>query len=809
MPAHCAVVNCSDKYVHSGSISFHRFPFKRKDLLQKWKDFTQRSGQWMPSKWSAVCSRHFSDSDFNCSNNRKTLKKNAVPTLRLLPEDAESRQVEQQRQQQSAPAAATETPTSNCTKSTCRFCGNTAPNCVSFDKSFELFGMIQKCFPTLQILQDDTLPLPKDICGDCCRQLQRFSQFCDVVMLAQSELQRKYRRQLKIKQEPVVRVKQEACESLDNLFPDELDMGLDEACCDHEPEPHDETEQKFQFCDFNPQDIINNCDIMEIINLDDPFINITDDADVPQPVPVLPTAQELLQSELLTEEHNYAKEDWPLQQYKTEKVEGIELNEAVAPPPAAPAPSETRSCKPIVTNVSQIPNPMICELLPPPATSNKPNIVVLNDSVVQSSAFRLHDCSLCSTKFFTAESLQQHYAQAHGTPTETPPSAPPPPPSAPVAAPPPAPTPAAVPPPLPAPTAVPPQAPAPPAHPPPAPMVSVPPLNISLSSAGSSLKLEASSSLSLPAAAVDYWQADWWPAAQLPAKTKIDILDMQRSFLHCNDLIAMPPAVSHQQSVDVQPLAYAKLAARFRRLQHKCRQLRQQQQQRQHHPHPANHRLHCGRCKRGFGSVQLLLQHRRRRRHFVVPPQRTFAVRCFGCLRLFRTRLGLRQHMRYICQSLPLRNARLQSYKCRHCQSISFTHWRVYRRHELKCKQRQANSSSRNRHSGKRRRSHPVQRTHHSCGICQKIFGSLTGLKQHRITHSSERRYKCSICERVFKRRNGLSQHIRGYHMQFKPHECPVCQHRYALKGDMLRCRHSQRRGASANETEQAKTVQH
>lgn len=24
MPAHCAVVNCSDKYVHAGSISFHR-----------------------------------------------------------------------------------------------------------------------------------------------------------------------------------------------------------------------------------------------------------------------------------------------------------------------------------------------------------------------------------------------------------------------------------------------------------------------------------------------------------------------------------------------------------------------------------------------------------------------------------------------------------------------------------------------------------------------------------------------------------------------------------------------------------------
>lgn len=49
----------------------------------------------------------------------------------------------------------------------------------------------------------------------------------------------------------------------------------------------------------------------------------------------------MLQSELLTEEHNYAKEEWPLPnlQYKTEKVEGAE----VATEPAPPQPLH-RSC---------------------------------------------------------------------------------------------------------------------------------------------------------------------------------------------------------------------------------------------------------------------------------------------------------------------------------------------------------------------------------------------------------------------------------------------------------------------------------
>lgn len=743
-------------------------------------DFTQRSGHWMPSKWSAVCSRHFVDSDFNCSNNRKTLKKNAVPTVRVPTGESLNLIVEQVTTLPATTATAETAAAVNGAKSMCRFCGTSAPNCVSFDKSFELFGMIQKCFPTLQILQDDTLPLPKDICGDCCRQLERFSQFCDVVMLAQSELQRKYRRQLKIKQEPVVRVKQEACESLDNLFPDELDMGLDDACCDHDADASDETEHKFQFCDFpmlNAQDIINNCDIMEIINLDDPFINITDDAEpvVGSAAPVLPSVNEMLQAELLTEEHNYAKEEWQLpvlQQYKTEKVECVDSlateqaqtqQQSQPPasqqqqPPAMPPPSvDARSSKPIVTNVSQI---------PPPASS-KPNIVVLNDSVVQSSAFRLHNCSMCSTKFFTAESLQQHVVHTHGTPTAT----------ATATA---------------TPTAL-----------------STPMVSLSLTGA-STLKLEGSSS---------YWQSDWLQPPQQPvAKKKIDILDMQRSFLHHNDLITAtlpeqpeltPPTPTAASVPPSQNYAYAKLAARYRRLQHKCRQLRDSGVKLDLALPRRRHR--CRQCRRSFGSVQQLISHRQLKRHFVLPPRSMFAMKCVGCLRLFLSRLALRQHMRYICQLLPLRNARLQSYRCRHCHLISFTHWRVYRRHELKCRKK-AKGVAGKRHRQAAAATAPIadpaqaqtnpqaKRNTHSCCVCQKTFTSRTGLKQHRITHTSERRYKCNICERVFKRRNGLSQHVKGFHLQLKPHQCPVCQHRYALKCDMLRCRHSQRRGVAVH----------
>ncbi|XP_017029485.1 uncharacterized protein [Drosophila kikkawai] len=760
MPAHCAVVNCSDKYLHAGSISFHRFPFKRKDLLQKWQDFTQRTGQWMPSKWSAVCSRHFVDDDFNCSNNRKTLKKNAVPTVRLPEEDAPSVPVKQHvaptRPANKPTLASAAEATATGVKATCRFCGTSALNCSSFDNNFELFGMIQRCFPTLQILQDDTLP--KDICKECCLKLEQFSQFIDVVMQAQSELQRKYRRQLKIKQEPCpVRVKQEACESLDNLFPDELDLGLeqDEGC------EHEETEQKFQFCDFpmlNSQDIINNCDIMEIINLDDPFINIPDDADVggqAERSEPLRTANEMLQSELLTEEHNYAKEEWPLPnlQYKTEKVEGAEVAPEAGPPPpnAPPAMPDTRSCKPIVTNVSQIPNPMLCELLPapapvpPPPTSSKPNIVVLNDSVVQSSdAFRLHSCSLCTAKFITLESLNQHFALSHNS----------------------------------------------------TPMVSVP-VNLPLNPA---LKLEGNTQGFMATEPLDYWQPEWQNSPpvtglqqqqQQQPKKKIDILDMQSSFLHHKDLIPATQLAATALPLPDPQLAvvsanYAKLADRYRKLKLKCKKL---------NPPKRRHGHTCRVCQRSFPSFKQLFQHRRFKGHFVkVKP--SFLGRCSGCLKLFRSRRGLRQHMKYICQSLSLKNhqRRLQSFKCRHCQAIAFAHWRLYRRHELNCPKRKPEKTKTHMSSASSSSRAVKKKQSFSCSICKKSFGSLNGLKQHDITHSTERQHKCGICDRVFKRRNGLSQHIKGYHLQLKPHECPVCEHRYALKCDMLRCRHSLRK---------------
>uniref|UniRef100_A0A1B0C0G4 C2H2-type domain-containing protein n=1 Tax=Glossina palpalis gambiensis TaxID=67801 RepID=A0A1B0C0G4_9MUSC len=77
------------------------------------------------------------------------------------------------------------------------------------------------------------------------------------------------------------------------------------------------------------------------------------------------------------------------------------------------------------------------------------------------------------------------------------------------------------------------------------------------------------------------------------------------------------------------------------------------------------------------------------------------------------------------------------------------------------------------------------------CLVCSKNFSNGNSLRQHKITHTEERKHTCGLCHRAFKRRNGLLQHLKGFHLQVKPFTCPVCAHSYALKCDMQRCKHS------------------
>ncbi|XP_026745374.1 THAP domain-containing protein 3-like [Trichoplusia ni] len=84
MPS-CAVKWCgkhskTSSYKKDG-ITFHRFP-KIPELKEKWMNKINREN-WFPTKYSAVCSRHFTPDCFEYLKQRRRLFSSAIPTMFL------------------------------------------------------------------------------------------------------------------------------------------------------------------------------------------------------------------------------------------------------------------------------------------------------------------------------------------------------------------------------------------------------------------------------------------------------------------------------------------------------------------------------------------------------------------------------------------------------------------------------------------------------------------------------------------------------------------------------------------------------
>ncbi|XP_046863273.1 THAP domain-containing protein 2-like [Xenia sp. Carnegie-2017] len=71
MPDRCAVFGCSKRANYAEGISLHRIPFygderpEAKRRRKIWVNFVARKrARWTPTKYSAVCSVHFTDADY-------------------------------------------------------------------------------------------------------------------------------------------------------------------------------------------------------------------------------------------------------------------------------------------------------------------------------------------------------------------------------------------------------------------------------------------------------------------------------------------------------------------------------------------------------------------------------------------------------------------------------------------------------------------------------------------------------------------------------------------------------------------------
>ncbi len=82
MVSSCVAFGCHNRVKAGSGISFHRFPHKNPELLQKWLNAIKRK-DWLPKAHSYICSVHFQPSCFvdHQGQGRCRLKEDAVPTI--------------------------------------------------------------------------------------------------------------------------------------------------------------------------------------------------------------------------------------------------------------------------------------------------------------------------------------------------------------------------------------------------------------------------------------------------------------------------------------------------------------------------------------------------------------------------------------------------------------------------------------------------------------------------------------------------------------------------------------------------------
>ncbi|XP_041133630.1 THAP domain-containing protein 1-like [Polyodon spathula] len=76
----CSAYGCKNRYHKDKNISFHKFPLARPDVCEKWVSAMSRNN-FKPTKYSNICSQHFTKDCFKRECNNRVLKENAVPSV--------------------------------------------------------------------------------------------------------------------------------------------------------------------------------------------------------------------------------------------------------------------------------------------------------------------------------------------------------------------------------------------------------------------------------------------------------------------------------------------------------------------------------------------------------------------------------------------------------------------------------------------------------------------------------------------------------------------------------------------------------
>lgn len=166
-------------------------------------------------------------------------------------------------------------------------------------------------------------------------------------------------------------------------------------------------------------------------------------------------------------------------------------------------------------------------------------------------------------------------------------------------------------------------------------------------------------------------------------------------------------------------------------------------------------------CKRKFNSFKQFLLHK------VTKHKSKDMARdhCALCRKRFTTKRSLNFHKRFNCKT-----------NIQHMKAVKIN----YTKFLTELKEKRIKNIQRK-----------PRRTSFICKICNKTFKGSKNLYQHKNATHRQSKHKCNICDKSFKMKHGLKQHIKAQHEKKKLFNCAICNHSFALKGDLKRCRHS------------------
>ncbi|CAG9856067.1 unnamed protein product [Phyllotreta striolata] len=160
----------------------------------------------------------------------------------------------------------------------------------------------------------------------------------------------------------------------------------------------------------------------------------------------------------------------------------------------------------------------------------------------------------------------------------------------------------------------------------------------------------------------------------------------------------------------------------------------------------------CEHCGKIFTTRKKFLEHKKRCTK-LPPPRKIEPYKCTNCSKIFRTNSQLKCHLNVCLGMLP--------FECKHHHCDKKFATKTQLKYHVKLKHDKKFVAI--------------------CSICNIGFVKLAAYKNHKLTHTSEKKHSCNKCEKSYKTLSNLRFHMK-VHDKLLPFNCPICEKGFLRK---------------------------